>query len=152
MTTRDTTEGIRALLSALPRNPDIIIGNEDEVRYTTGKENEEAFRNFYPNSRIAIMTQGAKGALIRFEGEMLGIPAIPVIQKDEMGAGDAFCGAFLASLDVKPYKDWNRTDVKNAGYFAAHAGSLVVTSDDSRLSSRNISQLREIKTKQKAIV
>lgn len=142
LTSRDTAEGIRTLISALPQEPDIVIGNEDEIRYISGKGEATVLNDFSPNARLAVMTQGARGAQIRFEGEIFHNPVVPVTQVDEMGAGDAFCGTFLATLDMKPYQDWNKRDVQNAGYFAAHAGALVVTSSNSRLSQKDIIQLR----------
>jgi sugar/nucleoside kinase (ribokinase family) len=44
--------------------------------------------------------RGAEGALLRLPGDgaLRALPALPVIARDPVGAGDAFCGAFLTGL------------------------------------------------------
>ena len=47
---------------------------------------------------IVVLKLGARGVLVRAGDRALHIPALPVEVRDPTGAGDAFCGAFLAGL------------------------------------------------------
>lgn len=48
--------------------------------------------------RLAVITRGRQGSLAYLRGEFYTQPAYPVQVVDTLGAGDAFIGAFLASL------------------------------------------------------
>lgn len=141
MTPRDTSEGIRKVLSALPKDPDILIGNEHELRYLTNQDPEEVFPHYHPNTRIAVLTQGAKGATIRFEGELIKVPPVPITVANEFGAGDAFCGAFLAELGNTPYNQLKRKHITEAGRTASLVGALVAQDSESRLTENAMRQL-----------
>ena len=64
---------------------------------------------------------GARGALLlaRVEAPIVAIPVAPVVSHDPTGAGDTFCGAFLASLA-------QGHDALEAGCRAAAAASFAV--------------------------
>ncbi len=49
---------------------------------------------------IVGVKRGAQGALLRLPGDgaLRAMPALPAIARDPVGAGDAFCGAFLTGL------------------------------------------------------
>lgn len=48
---------------------------------------------------LALVKRGSKGVLLRHpDGQLTEIPAIPVSALDPTGAGDSFCGGFLAGL------------------------------------------------------
>ena len=48
---------------------------------------------------VAVVKRGAAGCLVRDGGaRLLEVPALPVVAIDPTGAGDAFCGGFLAGL------------------------------------------------------
>lgn len=48
---------------------------------------------------LALVKRGTTGVLLRMtDGTLTAIPAIPVVALDPTGAGDSFCGGFLAGL------------------------------------------------------
>lgn len=66
---------------------------------------------------IAVVTLGAHGSVVAWEGGTQHIPAFEVDVVDTTGAGDAYHGAFMAAL----LEDW---DVPRMARFASAVGSL----------------------------
>ncbi len=66
---------------------------------------------------IAVVTLGARGSVLVWEGGMKRIPAFAVDVVDTTGAGDAYHGAFMAAL----LEDWGAPRMAR---FAAAVGSL----------------------------
>ncbi len=84
----------------LPQLPflDILFLNEEEAKILS-KETEviqaiELLGNTIP---MVIVTQGSKGCLINEEGKVSNVPGFSANEVDQIGAGDSFAGAFLAS-------------------------------------------------------
>ncbi len=70
---------------------------------------------------VVVLRLGREGSLVgeRSSGRLLHIPAVPVAVAHPIGAGNAYCGAFLAG--------WLRTgDLATAGVHAAAAASFLV--------------------------
>jgi sugar/nucleoside kinase (ribokinase family) len=45
-----------------------------------------------------VVTDGANGAFVRFDGREHHVPAFPCVPKDLTGAGDMFAGSFLYGI------------------------------------------------------
>jgi sugar/nucleoside kinase (ribokinase family) len=102
---------------------DALLPSEDDV---------EAFRPGAPieQTALALLESGA-GALVlkigaagcrlfrRGEGRIAEIGAVPVVARDPTGAGDAFCGGFLAGMDITG-------DVVAAARYGAVSASFAV--------------------------
>ncbi|MBI2033268.1 MAG: carbohydrate kinase family protein [Candidatus Levybacteria bacterium] len=120
-------EEILRNLYAFGKEPDLVFGNEEEYAFLTNTSVatvEENLQWIFPNSRLVVVTQAERGALIRFEGRILHIPPVFVQADaiiDETGAGDCFEGTMLAYLYAKPYYKWNEHEVLQAGKTAAFA-------------------------------
>lgn len=83
----------------------IIVPNETELRMLTGRTTEtleeviaaaELIRTRGP--AVVIVTLGPRGAIVVTAGGPKHLPGVPVAAVDTSGAGDAFCGAFVAAL------------------------------------------------------
>ncbi|MDR2707726.1 MAG: carbohydrate kinase family protein [Nitrososphaerota archaeon] len=78
---------------------DICKVSQDEIFVLTDKvELNKAIKAVHDvGVKTVIVTMGAKGALLSFEGEQYNIPAChPTVLVDPTGAGDVFIGAFLS--------------------------------------------------------
>ncbi|QNP42217.1 ribokinase [Lysobacter terrestris] len=98
--------GVRVVLNAAPARPlsmellatiDVLIVNEGELRAIAGEGGISA-----AVARLAgidvIVTLGARGSCAHAQGEWLLQPAFEVEAIDTTGAGDTFCGVFVAAL------------------------------------------------------
>jgi ribokinase len=89
-------------IDALATTPDVLIANRGEAEALTGisgstAELAVALAQRY-GTRLAVVTDGERGATA-FDGEETFVaPALPVDVRDTTGAGDAFVGAFVAQL------------------------------------------------------
>ena len=95
---------------------DVVIPNEHEIEILGGLRSLFAL-----GARAVVVTLGARGAkLCTPDGAELHVPAFHVEPMDTTGAGDAFCGAFAASLAIG-------ATMPDALRFAAAAGALATT-------------------------
>lgn len=82
-------------------NTDYLIGSSEFPHAWTGESDParalEAIQNEY-GMRVAAMTLGAHGALVRHEGRLIYSPAFVVNCVDTTGAGDVFHGAFCYAV------------------------------------------------------
>jgi sugar/nucleoside kinase (ribokinase family) len=75
---------------------DLIFCNAPEAMAVTKKStSEEAFRAIQEMVPNSVVTDGANGAYVEFDGSSAHVPAVPCQPKDLTGAGDMFAGAFL---------------------------------------------------------
>ena len=77
---------------------DIVFANEDEARVFTGKEPEEAVREFAKICLIAIVKTGETGSLVQSSDEFYHISPIKATAIDATGAGDLYASGFLYGL------------------------------------------------------
>ncbi|WP_416984055.1 carbohydrate kinase family protein [Streptomyces sp. T028] len=79
---------------------EVLLPSRDESCLLTGlPDGAEAAAELSRHVPLVVAKQGAGGALIAGAGAVLAtVPAVPATPRDTTGAGDAFTGAFLASL------------------------------------------------------
>lgn len=77
----------------------LIFANEEEAATLAGtKDVIEAGKVLSQKFPHVVLTAGARGAYIWWEGEELHVPAYPCEPRDLTGAGDMFAGAFLYGI------------------------------------------------------
>ena len=72
---------------------DVLVLSEEDLNGTASLINEYARL-----TRIAVMTQGARGCVVFTQGQERQIPGFPAREVDPTGAGDVFAAAFLIRL------------------------------------------------------
>lgn len=107
---------------------DVVKFSDDELLFLTGTDSLEAgleaIKAF--DNTLVLITQGAKGALVIFEGEQELIAGQAVKPVDTTGAGDAFVGGLLARL--AQHNEWaNKEAIHSAVNWANGCGALATT-------------------------
>ncbi|MGR5433508.1 aminoimidazole riboside kinase [Vibrio owensii] len=107
---------------------DVVKFSDDELLFLTDTDSLEAgleaIKAF--NNTLVLITQGAKGALVVFEGEQELIAGQAVKPVDTTGAGDAFVGGLLARL--AQHNKWaNKEAIHSAVNWANGCGALATT-------------------------
>lgn len=79
---------------------DLVVPNQGEAAELTGESDPvRAAEMLSANETWAIVTLGAEGSVVAYNGEALGLaPARPVTAVDTTAAGDTFVGALVARL------------------------------------------------------
>jgi ribokinase len=99
--------GVRVVLNAAPAQPlptellaavDLLIVNEGELAAITGCKGRISEAVATLGNIDVIVTLGAWGSCARVDGEWLLQPAFAVEAVDTTGAGDTFCGVFVAAI------------------------------------------------------
>lgn len=112
-----------AELAALLAGCDIFSPNVEEARSLVGEGDPQTLcrRLGAAGAAIVALRLGAEGSLLyrAQTGEMHHASALPVAVVDPVGAGNAYCGAFLVG--------WLQTgDLRRAGQYAAVAASFLL--------------------------
>ncbi|NOI69909.1 aminoimidazole riboside kinase [Vibrio owensii] len=107
---------------------DVVKFSDDELLFLTDTDSLEAgleaIKAF--DNTLVLITQGAKGALVVFEGEQELIAGQAVKPVDTTGAGDAFVGGLLARL--AQHNEWaNKEAIHSAVNWANGCGALATT-------------------------
>lgn len=127
-------DGVRVIVNATPEpasgrellsSADVLIVNETEAAELLGGTGTDDWPTVAANlsefgPAWVVITLGAEGAIARFDGRNLRLPAPTMTVVDTTGAGDAFCGAFAAELV-------GGDDAESALRAGVAAGSLAVT-------------------------
>jgi 2-dehydro-3-deoxygluconokinase len=90
-----------AVMHAAMAYAEHAMPGEEDVRVLTGLDNPDAMLDFYLRlgPKVVVLRMGKAGAyLATADGVRVRIPAHPVTAVDATGAGDAFCGSFLARI------------------------------------------------------
>jgi 2-dehydro-3-deoxygluconokinase len=89
-----------AVMHAAMALTDYALPGMDDVTTLTGLTDPDAMLNFYLalGARVVVLKMGADGAYVAEAGQRTRIPFHPVTEIDATGAGDTFCGAFLARI------------------------------------------------------
>ncbi|MFC5568577.1 ribokinase [Lysobacter yangpyeongensis] len=99
--------GVRVVLNAAPaqalpqtllESVDVLIANEGELAAVTGVEDDMAAAVARLGRVDVIVTLGARGSCAHTQGGWVLQPAFEVDAVDTTGAGDTYCGAFVAAL------------------------------------------------------
>ncbi len=77
---------------------DVLFSNAEEARILTGMASDQACREMARTVDIAVVTDGAAGAFIGHQNELIHVEAHNVSVIDTTGAGDCFAAGFLAGL------------------------------------------------------
>ncbi len=89
-----------AVIHAAMAQADIALPSLDDATALTGLADPDAIADFYLRlgPSVVVVKLGAKGALLATAERRVRIPARRCRVVDATGAGDTFCGAFLARL------------------------------------------------------
>ncbi len=89
-----------AVIHAAIALADIALPGLDDAIALTGLTDPESIADFYLGlgPRIVVLKMGEQGALLATPDSRIRIPTFPCIPVDATGAGDSFCGNFLARI------------------------------------------------------
>ncbi|MGD8230609.1 aminoimidazole riboside kinase [Vibrio sp. TRT 1302] len=107
---------------------DVVKFSDDELLYLTDTDSLEAGLKAIEsyNNTLVLVTQGAKGALVVFNGHQRLLAGQAVTPIDTTGAGDAFVGGLLAKLSQS--SDWaTQETIDSAVVWANGCGALATT-------------------------
>ena len=109
---------------------DVVKLSEEEFPFVTGREKEEdaAQELLMRSAEAVVISRGGRGAAVYFrDGRMCSHPAYQVRVADTVGAGDAFWGALLSSLDGVAARDVAAQDWGMMLEFACAAAACSVS-------------------------
>ncbi|MDW6023663.1 ribokinase [Mesorhizobium sp. BAC0120] len=128
-------EGVRAMVTPGPMQPlgrddldgiDILIPNETETMELLGSEADglkpaELVRALAGRWGLhnVVMTQGSRGVVCFWEGQVVGVPAFEVEARNTIGAGDGFAAALASALCRK-------MEIEDALIFASAVSAIAV--------------------------
>ncbi len=102
MVTAFNPSPVRPFFSAFWPLIDVAFLNEGEAELLTGREGGEAMRSLIEAGvSTAVLTLGAKGALVVDGSGAVAVPARPCRVVDTTGAGDTFMATALASASLR---------------------------------------------------
>ena len=110
----------QALSSELLAQVDVLMVNEGELAVVANHAGSIEQCLEHIQVPCVVVTLGSRGACARVDGQLLNQAAFPVTPVDTTGAGDTFCGAFVAALS-------QGQDVAQALRQASAAGALACT-------------------------
>ena len=89
-----------AVMRAAMDSVDIALPGLDDVATLTGLHQPEAILDLFLRlgPAVVVLKMGTAGAWVATADQRVHVPAHPVAAVDATGAGDAFCGAFLARV------------------------------------------------------
>jgi 2-dehydro-3-deoxygluconokinase len=89
-----------AVMHAAMAHADYAFPGEEDVRTLTGLTDPDAMLDFYLRlgSKTVLLKMGEAGAYLATPDGRVRIPAHKVVPVDATGAGDTFCGSFLARI------------------------------------------------------
>jgi len=123
-----TPAPVIALPAGFLASVDLVVPNQLEAEELTGESDPvRAAEALSAAKTWAIVTLGAEGCVVAFDGEVLGLaPARPVVAVDTTAAGDTFVGTLVARLamtNAAPTED----SMVDALRWATVASSVSVT-------------------------
>jgi 2-dehydro-3-deoxygluconokinase len=111
-----------AIIHAAIARADFAFPGLEDARALTGLDDPDAIAAFYVGlgARIVVLKMGATGALLAEGTRRVRIPRHAVETVDATGAGDTFCGSFLARIVAGD-------DAEQAARYASVAAALACT-------------------------
>ena len=103
-----------AASEVLPLATAVIVSWEDI-------NDEETWEIYHRSCRILVITNGAAGSEVHFQGERRSFPPPKVVEVDPTGVGDIFAAAFFVRLCESGGDPWE------AARFATHVAAPTVT-------------------------
>ncbi|MEI7743033.1 MAG: carbohydrate kinase family protein [Chloroflexota bacterium] len=139
-------------LTALLGQVDAFLPSRREARILFGRDDPEAAARAFVGAgpRAVVIKLGAEGSLVCGPDLVARhVPAAPARVVDPTGAGDAFCGGFIAAFAARPAAA-TRPDALDAAYHGAvsasfaieHRGALDVAAIDPAEAHRRLDALR----------
>jgi ribokinase len=131
---------------------DLVVPNQGEAAELTGQADPvRAAELLSADGTWAIVTLGAEGCVVAFDGTALGLaPARPVTPVDTTAAGDTFVGALVARLaaaelpDVLTAADISEQRMIDAVRWATVASSISVTRAGATSSMPDLAEVAAI--------
>jgi 2-dehydro-3-deoxygluconokinase len=89
-----------AVMHAAMAQTDYVLPGLEDVRVLTGLTDPDAMLDFYLRlgPKVVVLKMGESGAYLATPDYRVRIPRYAVTVVDATGAGDAFCGSFLARI------------------------------------------------------
>lgn len=89
-----------AMMHAAMASADYVFPGLEDAAILIGLTDPDAIVDFYLRlgSAVVVLKMGAEGAILADAAGRVRIPSYPVAAVDATGAGDTFCGAFLARI------------------------------------------------------
>lgn len=137
---------IQEVVMSAVNQADVVKFSEEELTFLTDTETLDSALNALhvaPN-KLIVVTLGARGALVVFNGERRVIEGTKVEQViDTTGAGDAFVGGLLAKLSQSA--DWRSwAEVETAVHWGNGCGALATTQKGAMAALPSLVQLTEL--------
>jgi ribokinase len=147
-----TPAPVVALPAGFLESVDLIVPNQIEAAELTGETDPvRAAELLSAGTTWAIVTLGAEGCVVAFDGTVLGLaPARPVTAVDTTAAGDTFVGALVARLaaaelpDVLTAADISEQRMIDAVRWATVASSISVTRAGATSSMPDLAEVAAI--------
>lgn len=110
-----------ALIKLVKKSHYLFPSDADLEFLFPGKSEDEALRELLSYAaETVVMTQGENGCTILNKGQTIQLPGYRVDELDPTGAGDCFCGTFLAMAALD-------SSIEMCGKYANAAGAIAVT-------------------------
>jgi sugar/nucleoside kinase (ribokinase family) len=114
------------------KRTDLVFANEREAASLAHEEHaDDAYRKLSSDFSHVVVTKGAHGSRVRFNGIEANVPAYAVEAVDTTGAGDMYAGAFL-------YGVLHGHHPEHAARLASYASAQVVAQFGARLKASHI--------------
>lgn len=135
MASYNLVESMRDFVEELLRDyVDIIFANEEEAKAFSGKEEEDALEVLSQYCPVSVVKLGAKGSIIKVDGQVTRIDPMPATRIDTTGAGDIYASGFLYGL-------MNGYSVEKSGKLATRLSSAIIEVVGAKMSDEKWSQL-----------
>jgi fructokinase len=122
---------------------DVVKFSEDELEYLTGSTDVNVAMDILsmPENVLVVVTKGANGALVIFDGKQKLISGKQVIPIDTTGAGDAFVGGMLFCLSsVLEWNTW--PNIETAVHWGNICGALATTQKGAMTALPSLNELK----------
>ena len=126
---------------------DIVKMSDDDLEYLTGERDvEEGLKTFETKEEgIFVVTLGERGAVIRFGGKTVHVPAFKVKVEETTGCGDAFMSAIIYKVwkngGIDP--NWDEDDLREILIFSNAVSAIVATRYGAANSMPTLNEVEE---------